>query len=76
MYLEALRTLDKDPLAGLVSPPLFGTSGVVPLSIISVIPDIIKHYADVIVRARKEVFLATVRAHTRTGDTSSILAVR
>jgi hypothetical protein len=30
-----------------------------PLSIISLIPDIMAHYRDVIVRAEKEVFLVT-----------------
>jgi hypothetical protein len=51
--------LDTDPLAGLVSPPLLGSSGVVPLSIVSVIPDIMRHYANLIVRAEAEIFLAT-----------------
>jgi hypothetical protein len=51
--------LDTNPLAGLVSPPLLGTSGVVPLSIVSVIPDIVRHYANLIVRAETEIILAT-----------------
>ncbi|KAK4691476.1 hypothetical protein P7C70_g9340, partial [Phenoliferia sp. Uapishka_3] len=59
IYLQALRTLEKDPLAGLVSPSLLGATGVIPLTIISVIPDIIGHMADVIVRAETEVFFAT-----------------
>lgn len=59
IYGEVLRTYDFDPLANLVSPPLTASTGVIPLSIISVIPDIMRHYADCIVRAEKEVFFAT-----------------
>jgi hypothetical protein len=54
-----LRPLDADPLAGLVSPSLLGSSGVIPLSIVSVIPDIMRHYAELVVRAEAEVILAT-----------------
>lgn len=36
-----------------------GTHGVVPLTIISTLPDINRHTANCIVRAEKEVFLAT-----------------
>lgn len=36
-----------------------GSSGTIPLSIVSVIPDIMRHYADLIVHAQHEVFLAT-----------------
>lgn len=54
-----MRAIDTDPLAGVVSPSLLGTSGVIPLSVVSVIPDIMRHYADLIVRAETEIFLAT-----------------
>jgi hypothetical protein len=59
IYNDVLHTLDTNPLAGLVSPPLLGSSGVIPLSIISVIPDIMRHYANLIVRAEAEIILAT-----------------
>ncbi|KIM79061.1 hypothetical protein PILCRDRAFT_823914 [Piloderma croceum F 1598] len=59
IYAEVLHTLEHDPMANLVSPPLIASTGVIPLSIISVIPDIIRHYADCIVQAEKEIFLAT-----------------
>ncbi|KAI1757348.1 phospholipase D/nuclease [Xylaria castorea] len=36
-----------------------GSSGTVPLTIISVLPDIVRHMSNLIVRAEKEVFLAT-----------------
>ncbi|KAL7418972.1 hypothetical protein Q5752_006656 [Cryptotrichosporon argae] len=59
MYLSLLPTVERDPLSGLVSPDLLGSTTTMPLSIISLIPDIMRHYRDVIVRAEKEVFLAT-----------------
>ena len=46
MYSEVLRTLDKDPLASLTAPAVLASEGVIPLTIISVIPDIIQHHAD------------------------------
>ncbi|KAI5115153.1 hypothetical protein M0805_006782, partial [Coniferiporia weirii] len=59
IYADVLETLNDDPLANLISPSLIGSSGVIPLSIVSVIPDIMRHYADLIVRARHEVYIAT-----------------
>ncbi|KAG9315842.1 hypothetical protein JVU11DRAFT_3491 [Chiua virens] len=59
IYVDVLATLDTNPWAGVVSPPLLGSRGVVNLSIISVIPDIMQHYHDCIVNAEHEVFLAT-----------------
>jgi hypothetical protein len=52
-------TLESNPLAGCVSPRLIGGSGVIPLTIISTIPDIMCHYYHVIVHAQKEILLAT-----------------
>ena len=46
MYADVLMCLTRDPLAGNVSPALLGTSGTVPLSIVSTIPDIMRHYRD------------------------------
>lgn len=59
IYHDILLTLEKDPWAAVVSPPLLGSTGVVQLSIISVIPDIIQHYCDCIVQAQDELILAT-----------------
>ncbi|KAG0703755.1 hypothetical protein DFH29DRAFT_914887 [Suillus ampliporus] len=59
IYCDVLATLETNPWAGVVSPPLLGSRGVINLSIISVIPDIIQHHYDCIVRAESEVFLAT-----------------
>ncbi|KAI0317533.1 hypothetical protein OF83DRAFT_1171920 [Amylostereum chailletii] len=59
IYNDVLSPLERDPLAGVVSPSLLGSSGVVPLSVVSVIPDIMRHYAELIVSAQHEVFLAT-----------------
>lgn len=59
VYLSILPTLERDPLSGLVPPPLLGSTTTMPLSVISLIPDIMRHYRDVIVRAEREVFLVT-----------------
>ncbi|KAJ4485871.1 IQ calmodulin-binding motif protein [Lentinula aciculospora] len=61
IYQSILRNLaaSGDAMAGMVSPPLIATSGVVPLTIIAPLPDIVKHMSNCIVRAQKEVFLAT-----------------
>lgn len=42
VYAQALLAIESYPLNGMVSPPLFGAHGVVPLTVISVIPDIIQ----------------------------------
>ncbi|KAM0791421.1 hypothetical protein ACM66B_005880 [Microbotryomycetes sp. NB124-2] len=59
IYADVLLCLTRDPLAGNVSPSLIGTSGTCPLSIVSTIPDIMRHYFDCIVLAEKEIFLVT-----------------
>ncbi|WVQ85655.1 hypothetical protein IAT38_007821 [Cryptococcus sp. DSM 104549] len=59
IYAQTLLPLETDALKNMCSPPLIGATGVIPLTIISVIPDIIQHHADVIVRAEHEIFLAT-----------------
>ncbi|KAK4651932.1 hypothetical protein QC762_606880 [Podospora pseudocomata] len=59
IYHDALCTLNEDPSRGMVSPSLMGSHGTIPLTIISTIPDICRHIANVIVRAQTEVFLAT-----------------
>ena len=53
LYHDALLTLEDDALVGMVTPPLLGSTGVVPLSVISVIPDIIRHISACIVRAEE-----------------------
>jgi hypothetical protein len=64
--------LETEPLAGLVSPPLLGSSGVVPLTIVSVIPDIARHYAKLIARAEAEVLFAT--NYWESSQSSAIIA--
>ncbi|EIN06967.1 hypothetical protein PUNSTDRAFT_135667 [Punctularia strigosozonata HHB-11173 SS5] len=59
IYSDVLDTLERNPLIGVVSPPLLGSSGVVTLSIVSTIPDIMRHYKHLIVNCRFEVMLAT-----------------
>lgn len=58
-YHDVLTCLDADPLGGMVSPPLMGSYGTIPLTVISPLSDIIRHMSNVIVRARKEVLFAT-----------------
>ncbi|KAK2031658.1 hypothetical protein LX32DRAFT_556817 [Colletotrichum zoysiae] len=59
LYHDALCTLNDNPAYGMASPSLLGSSGVAPLTILSVIPDIVRHMSNLIVRAEKEVILAT-----------------
>ncbi|KAF2664184.1 hypothetical protein BT63DRAFT_393282 [Microthyrium microscopicum] len=59
VWHDALVTLDKDPLLGVVSPSLMGATGTLPLTIIGVIWDVCRHMSNLIVRAEKEVFFAT-----------------
>ncbi|KAJ7090308.1 hypothetical protein B0H15DRAFT_907267 [Mycena belliarum] len=59
LYHDALCTLDHNVASAMVSPPLMGSCGTIPLSVISVVPDIMRHMSNLIVRAEKEVFLAT-----------------
>ncbi|KAI9683660.1 MAG: hypothetical protein M1829_004965 [Trizodia sp. TS-e1964] len=66
LFLQA-----SDPMAGVVSPPLLGTSGLIPLSIFSTVPDICKHMSNVIARAQKEIILAT--NYWQNSDASKII---
>ena len=59
VYHDVLTCLDVDPLAGMVSPPLLGSYGTMPLSVIAPLVDIARHMSNVIVRAKKEVLFAT-----------------
>ncbi|KAL2070490.1 hypothetical protein VTL71DRAFT_13516 [Oculimacula yallundae] len=59
LYHDALCTLDKSVSGCMVSPSLMGSCGVIPLTVISVVPDIMRHMSNLIVRAEKEVILAT-----------------
>jgi len=59
VYHDALLCLGVDPMASMVSPPLMGSHGFIPLSVIAPLADIIRHMSNLIVRAEKEVFLIT-----------------
>ncbi|KAH8647269.1 hypothetical protein BX600DRAFT_476429 [Xylariales sp. PMI_506] len=58
-FHDVLCCLEADPLGGMVSPSLLGSYGTVPLSVIAPLIDIVRHMANVIVRARTEVLFAT-----------------
>lgn len=59
IYHDALQCLAVDPMASVVSPPLMGSHGAIPLAIIAPLADIVRHMSNLIVRAEKEVFLIT-----------------
>jgi phosphatidylserine/phosphatidylglycerophosphate/cardiolipin synthase-like enzyme len=58
-YHDLLQCLDHDALANCVSPPLCGSTGFVPLTIIGQLNDQARHMSNLIVRAKREVLLAT-----------------
>ena len=58
-------------MVGMTSPPLMGSYGVVPLSIIAPLPDICRHMSNCIARAQKEVFLAT--NYWQSSDASTLI---
>ncbi|KAB8235569.1 IQ calmodulin-binding motif protein [Aspergillus alliaceus] len=59
VYHDALCTLEKNPMAGVVSPPFMGGHGILPLTIVAPLPDLCRHMANCIARAETEVFLGT-----------------
>ncbi|CCA76137.1 hypothetical protein PIIN_10137 [Serendipita indica DSM 11827] len=59
IYHDVLCTLDVNVAQAVVSPPLLGTCGVMPLTILSIVPDIMRHMSNLIVRAEKEIVIAT-----------------
>ena len=59
VYHDVLCCLDADPVGGMVSPPLVGSHGTMPLTIIAPLADIFRHMANLIVRAEKEVIFIT-----------------
>ncbi|CAG7917080.1 unnamed protein product [Penicillium olsonii] len=59
VYHDALCCLEKNPMSGVVSPPLLGGTGVLPLTIVAPLPDLCRHLANCIVRAEHEIFLGT-----------------
>lgn len=58
-YHDILLSVQHDPLAGVVSPSLLGSTGVVPMTIIGPLIDNARHMSNMIVRAQKEVLFAT-----------------
>ena len=59
VFKDALQCLRIDPTVGMVSPPLMGSHGTVPLTVIAPLADIVRHMSNLIVRAEKEVILIT-----------------
>jgi hypothetical protein len=59
VYHDALTAVEKKPETGVVSPSLLGSTGIVPLTIVSPLPDLCRHLGNCIARAEHEVFLGT-----------------
>ncbi|KAI0801970.1 hypothetical protein BC629DRAFT_1591626 [Irpex lacteus] len=59
IYLDVLDTLEHGPLKNMCSPALMGSSGVIPITVISLVPDIMRYYKELIINAQHEVILAT-----------------
>ena len=69
IYHDSLCPLEKNPMVGVVSPPLMGSQGVLPLTIVAPLLDICHHMSNCIARAEREVFLATnfwIHSHAST----------
>ncbi|KAL9535817.1 hypothetical protein SMMN14_00231 [Sphaerulina musiva] len=58
-FHDLLQCLENDPVADCVSPPLIGSTGYVPMTIIAPLNDQLRHMSNLIVRAQHEVLLAT-----------------
>ncbi|KAM5349830.1 hypothetical protein ACJ41O_006335 [Fusarium nematophilum] len=58
-FSDALKCLDADPTSGVVSPPLMGSHGTAPLTVIAPLADVVRHLSNLIVRAEKEVLFIT-----------------
>lgn len=58
-YYDLLQCTKHDALANCVSPSLIGTTGFAPITIIAPLNDQLRHMSNLIVRAQREVLLAT-----------------
>ncbi|KAK2590131.1 hypothetical protein QQS21_012184 [Conoideocrella luteorostrata] len=58
-FADAVNTLEADPQSGVVSPPLMGSHGTMPLTVIAPLADVIRHCSNMIARAEREVFFIT-----------------
>ncbi|KHN94447.1 IQ calmodulin-binding motif protein [Metarhizium album ARSEF 1941] len=58
-FADALNCLDADALSGVVSPPLMGSHGTIPLTVIAPVADVVRHCSNLIARAEREVFFIT-----------------
>ncbi|EGX97022.1 IQ calmodulin-binding protein [Cordyceps militaris CM01] len=58
-FANALNCLDADPQSAVVSPPLMGSHGTMPLTVITPLADVIRHCANLIASAEKEIFFVT-----------------
>ncbi|EQK98435.1 IQ calmodulin-binding motif protein [Ophiocordyceps sinensis CO18] len=66
-FADALECLDADPLSAMVSPPLMGSHGTMPLTVIAPLGDVARHCSNLIARAQTEVVLITSTPWWRPG---------
>lgn len=65
VYHDVLTCVEVDPVAGVVSPPLLGSYGTNPLTVIAPLVDIARHMANVIVRAKRLFSLLVLGRHLK-----------
>ncbi|KAF5679586.1 IQ calmodulin-binding motif-containing protein [Fusarium heterosporum] len=58
-FADSLHCLNDNPMVGVVSPPLMGSCGTMPLTVIAPLADVMRHCSNLIARAEKEVFYIT-----------------
>ncbi|CAK4031533.1 phospholipase D nuclease [Lecanosticta acicola] len=58
-FHDLLQCVERDAMSNCVSPPLIGTTGSAPMTIIAPLNDQLRHMSNLIARAKKEVLLAT-----------------
>ncbi|KAL6865660.1 hypothetical protein ACO1O0_001755 [Amphichorda felina] len=58
-FADALSCLAPDPTLGMVSPPLMGSHGTVPLAVVAPLLDVARHCSNLLVRAQADVFFST-----------------
>ncbi|KAH6603530.1 hypothetical protein Trco_008305 [Trichoderma cornu-damae] len=64
-FADALRCLDADPLSSVVSPPLMGSHGTIPLTVIAPLVDVIRHVSNAIRLVRNALVELSRRAGNR-----------
>ncbi|KAJ6260057.1 hypothetical protein Dda_5703 [Drechslerella dactyloides] len=59
IFYNVLKAVVEDPTANLTSPSLIGSTGMIPMTIISTVPDIADHYYEFIVHADCDILISS-----------------